>query len=101
MARTIKVLHILGSSILDHSIIENTMPISSECSVTTKQEAKPTLIPFPAASEDYDYRYLRTRTTILCAALNAQPFDVPEAESARAWHEYLIGLNQPTAPDSS
>lgn len=51
----------------------------------TKSEDKPTLIPFPAANDDY--RYLRTRTTIICAVSNAQPIDVAEIESARAWHE--------------
>jgi len=52
---------------------------------TTKRADKPTLIPFPAANDDY--RYLRTRTTIICAVSNAQPIDVAEIESARAWHE--------------
>jgi hypothetical protein len=66
---------------------------------TTEQEDKPTLIPFPAASDDY--HYLRNRTTVLCDVFNAQPFDVPEAESTRAWHEYRTGSINPTAPDSS
>ena len=53
---------------------------------TTKEEDKPPLTPFPAASDDY--RYLRSRTTILCAVFNAQPVDVSEEDSVRAWHEY-------------
>ena len=64
------------------------MPTSLESSEdthdTTMQEDKPTLIPFPAASDDY--RYLRTRTAILSAVFNAQPIDVSDADSARAWH---------------
>ena len=43
------------------------------------------LTPFPAANDDY--RYLRKRATILCAAFNAQPLDVSEEERAQAWNE--------------
>jgi len=44
------------------------------------------LTPFPAANDDY--RYLRKRATILCAAFNAQPLDVSDEERAQAWNEY-------------
>ena len=46
------------------------------------------LTPFPAANDDY--RYLRKRATILCAAFNAQPFDVTDKERAQAWNEYVF-----------
>jgi hypothetical protein len=44
------------------------------------------LTPFPAANNDY--RYLRRRASILCAAFNAQPLDVSERDRAEAWNEY-------------
>jgi hypothetical protein len=65
---------------------------------TTNQEDKPTLIPFPATSDDY--RYLRTCTAILCAAFNAQPIDVPDAESARAWHDIVSPGKRSDDPDT-
>ena len=54
---------------------------------TIKQEESPTLIRFPAASDDY--HYLRNRTAILSAFFNAQPIDVSEEDSARAWHDIV------------
>jgi hypothetical protein len=50
------------------------------------QTPKASLTPFPAANDDY--RYLRKRATILCAAFNAQPLDVSDEERAQAWNEY-------------
>jgi hypothetical protein len=83
---SIKVLHVLNPTKFDHSII---MPTSLESPEdthnTTKQEEKPTLITFPAASDDY--RYLRNRTAILSTVFNSQPIDVSEEDSIRAWHE--------------
>jgi hypothetical protein len=78
------------------------MSTSRECPETnhntTKQEDKPTLIPFPAASDGY--RYLRTRTTILCAVFNAQPIDVSDSESARAWHDIVSPGKRSDDPDT-
>lgn len=39
---------------------------------------------------DDDYRYLRKRATVLCAAFNAQPLDVSGKERAQAWNEYVL-----------
>ena len=51
------------------------------------QDSKRSLTPFPAANDDY--RYLRKRATILCAAFDAQPLDVSNDERAQAWNEYV------------
>ena len=56
-------------------------PDSSE---PNHQGPKASLTPFPAANDDY--RYLRKRATILCAAFNAQPLDVSDEERAQAWN---------------
>jgi hypothetical protein len=55
---------------------------------TNDQNPKGVLTPFPAA--DDDYRYLRKRATILCAAFNAQPLDVSDKERTQAWNEYVF-----------
>jgi hypothetical protein len=55
---------------------------------TNHQSPKGSLTPFPAANDDY--RYLRKRATILCAAFNAQPLDVSDEERAQAWNEYAF-----------
>jgi len=49
------------------------------------QSREGALTPFPAANDDY--RYLRKRATILCAAFNAQSLDVSDKERAQAWNE--------------
>ena len=59
-----------------------------DSSQTNHQTPKGSLTPFPAA--DDDYRSLRKRATILCAAFNAQPFDVSDKERAQAWNEYVF-----------
>ena len=96
---SIKEPHILNSTKIDHSII---MPASRETPEKThntrKQEDSPTLIPFPAASDDY--RYLRTRTTTLSAVFNAQPADVSEKDSIRAWHDIVSPGKRSDDPDT-
>ena len=57
-------------------------------SQTNHQTPKGSLTPFPVANDDY--RYLRKRATILCAAFNAQPLDVSDKERAQAWNEYAF-----------
>jgi hypothetical protein len=52
------------------------------------QTPKGSLTPFPAANDDY--RYLRKRAMTLCAAFNAQHFDVSDKERAQAWNEYVF-----------
>lgn len=59
-----------------------------DSSQTNHQTPKGSLTPFPAANDDY--RYLRKRAAILCAAFNAQPFDVSDKERAQAWNEYIF-----------
>ena len=54
---------------------------------TNRQSPRGPQTPFPAANDDY--RYLRKRATILCAAFNAQPLDVSNKERAQAWNEYV------------
>ena len=56
-----------------------------DSSRTDHQTPKESLTPFPAANDDY--RYLRKHATILCAAFNAQSFDVSDKERAQAWNE--------------
>jgi len=63
---------------------------------TIKEEDKPTLTPYRAASDDH--RYLRI---IICAVFNAQPIDVSEPNSARTWHKYIFDFFQSTAPNLS
>jgi hypothetical protein len=96
---SIKVLHILNPTKFDHSII---MPTSLESPEdthnTTNPEDKPTLIPFPAASDDY--HYLRNRTAILSAVFNAQPIDVSEEDSCRAWHDIVSPGKRSDDPDT-
>ena len=58
---------------------------ATEYAHSTNQKLKKSLTSFPAANDDY--RYLRKRATILCAAFNAQPLDVSEEERAQAWNE--------------
>jgi len=53
---------------------------------TNDQSHEASLTPFPAANDDY--RYLRKRATVLCAAFNAQPLDVSDKERDQAWNEY-------------
>jgi hypothetical protein len=60
---------------------------STDSSQTSYGNPKGSLTPFPAA--DDDYRYLRKRATILCAAFNDQPLDVSDKERAQAWNEYI------------
>lgn len=55
---------------------------------TNHQTPKGFLTPFPAAGDDY--RYLRKRAAILCAAFNAQPLDVSDKGRAQAWNEYAF-----------
>lgn len=57
-----------------------------ESAHTAKQKHEKSLTSFPAA--DDDYRYLRKRAAILCAAFNAQPLDVSYEDRAQAWNEY-------------
>jgi hypothetical protein len=52
------------------------------------ESCEASLTPFPAANNDY--RYLRQRATILCAAFNAQPLEVSDKERAQAWNEYVF-----------
>lgn len=59
-----------------------------DSSQTNHKTPKVSLTPFPAANDDY--RYLRKRATILCAAFNAQPLDVSDKERAQAWNEYAF-----------
>lgn len=59
----------------------------ADSNATTSAKDTPRLISFPAGNDDY--RYLRKRASILCAAFNAQPPDVSDAERVRAWNEYV------------
>lgn len=59
-----------------------------DSSHTNHQTPKGSLTPFPAA--DDDYRYLRKRAAVLCAAFNAQSLDVSDKERAQAWNEYVF-----------
>lgn len=51
---------------------------------------KATLVSFPAATDDY--RYLRKRASMLCAAFNAQPIDVSQEERNQAWKACVLVL---------
>jgi hypothetical protein len=66
-----------------HNIHDNMSP-----NQTNHPSREGALTPFPAANDDY--RYLRKRATILCAAFNAQSLDVSDKERAQAWNEYVF-----------
>lgn len=61
--------------------------IIADSDTTTSAKDSPRLTSFPAANDDY--RYLRKRASILCAAFSAQPLDVSDTQRTRAWNEYV------------